>query len=251
MKEERSVFELANDPQFIPGIYNYCDRWCERCRLSHRCMVYAMEKDELDQLSTLELADETYWKKLISALDKIMAKLRSDFEQAGIDFDEDACRMLTQAARERNKAHPLSREAQRYAKQVKAWMSKAKHHFGAKIDELYQRLQLGLDEASIADDSDQIVEAIDVIVWYQHEIHIKTLRALAQSAIEQQTSDGAAKVALLCIDDSIRAWNTLRQQLPDKSDELLTFLASLSRLKKEIERRFPHARGFKRPGFDD
>src|SRR5215203_4812547 len=28
---------------YIPGVYNYCDRWCEACPLSHRCMVYAME----------------------------------------------------------------------------------------------------------------------------------------------------------------------------------------------------------------
>ena len=30
--------------QFIPGIYNYCDRWCERCPLTARCRVFAMEE---------------------------------------------------------------------------------------------------------------------------------------------------------------------------------------------------------------
>jgi hypothetical protein len=28
---------------FILGIYNYCDRWCERCSLASRCRVYAEE----------------------------------------------------------------------------------------------------------------------------------------------------------------------------------------------------------------
>jgi len=36
--------KLAADPPFIAGIYNYCDRWCERCPLSHRCLTHAMEK---------------------------------------------------------------------------------------------------------------------------------------------------------------------------------------------------------------
>ena len=39
----RSLKELAGDPQFISGVYNYCDRWCERCPLTSRCFVYATE----------------------------------------------------------------------------------------------------------------------------------------------------------------------------------------------------------------
>src|SRR4029450_3375593 len=27
-------------PKFIAGIYNYCDRWCERCRFQSRCRLY-------------------------------------------------------------------------------------------------------------------------------------------------------------------------------------------------------------------
>ena len=29
---------------FIPGIYNYCDSWCERCLYTSRCMNFAMGK---------------------------------------------------------------------------------------------------------------------------------------------------------------------------------------------------------------
>ena len=25
---------------FIPGIYNYCDRWCERCAFTTRCQCF-------------------------------------------------------------------------------------------------------------------------------------------------------------------------------------------------------------------
>ncbi|MCB0550950.1 MAG: hypothetical protein KDD19_25495 [Phaeodactylibacter sp.] len=29
----------------IPGIYNYCDRWCERCSFTSRCLLYAQEQE--------------------------------------------------------------------------------------------------------------------------------------------------------------------------------------------------------------
>ena len=38
------MFEQENN--YIPGIFNYCDRWCERCPLTARCRVYAMEQEE-------------------------------------------------------------------------------------------------------------------------------------------------------------------------------------------------------------
>ncbi len=29
--DKEQLKKLAKDPKFISGIYNYCDRWCERC----------------------------------------------------------------------------------------------------------------------------------------------------------------------------------------------------------------------------
>ena len=31
--------EMMDDPRLISGIYNYCDRWCERCAFVERCAV--------------------------------------------------------------------------------------------------------------------------------------------------------------------------------------------------------------------
>jgi hypothetical protein len=36
-KKERykiSLLSLAESGKYIPGIYNYCDRWCERCTMT-------------------------------------------------------------------------------------------------------------------------------------------------------------------------------------------------------------------------
>src|SRR5687768_2257063 len=34
---------MSDEERFIPGIYNYCDRWCERCGFTSRCRVFADE----------------------------------------------------------------------------------------------------------------------------------------------------------------------------------------------------------------
>jgi len=42
--KKRDIDKLAGNPDFISGIYNYCDRWCERCVMTARCVVFAMEQ---------------------------------------------------------------------------------------------------------------------------------------------------------------------------------------------------------------
>ena len=44
MDKER-IKKLAQNPDFISGIYNYCDRWCERCAFTSRCMNFAMGEE--------------------------------------------------------------------------------------------------------------------------------------------------------------------------------------------------------------
>src|SRR5438046_7469517 len=35
----------AEDPRLIPGIYNYCDGRCPRCRFSERCLTFLDNRD--------------------------------------------------------------------------------------------------------------------------------------------------------------------------------------------------------------
>ena len=36
---------MPESSRFIAGIYNYCDSWCQKCRLSERCLVFAERAD--------------------------------------------------------------------------------------------------------------------------------------------------------------------------------------------------------------
>ena len=64
----RSLTELASNPDLISGIYNYCDRWCERCPLTSRCLVFATEQvDHNGSAQSHDLNNEAFWHKLNSA----------------------------------------------------------------------------------------------------------------------------------------------------------------------------------------
>jgi len=36
--DRHDLQKLAADPKYVKGIYNYCDRWCERCPFTSRCL---------------------------------------------------------------------------------------------------------------------------------------------------------------------------------------------------------------------
>ena len=63
-------------------------------------------------------------------------------------------------------------------------------------------------------------------------------------------SDGSAKVSLIGIDCSMAAWGELRNVFPIQGKETLDMLVHLDGLRKRVEKAFPDAREFIRPGFD-
>ncbi len=101
-------------------------------------------------------------------------------------------------------------------------------------------------------------EATQVVRWYQHRIYVKLMRAV-RGGLEEESeildefpkdSAGSAKVVLIAIDHSIAVWGEIRNLFPLRSNAILDMLVSLERLHKEVEKVFPAAREFIRPGFD-
>jgi hypothetical protein len=61
----KEINELAKSPNLVSGIRNYCDRWCERCPLTTRCLVYATEAADLDDDPTSRgINNPAFWQKL-------------------------------------------------------------------------------------------------------------------------------------------------------------------------------------------
>ncbi|MCS6845719.1 MAG: hypothetical protein NZ528_15575 [Caldilineales bacterium] len=257
--------EMARDPRFIPGIYNYCDRWCERCAFTDRCLNYATSVqrgrpfdqnfDEDAELDTEALAEE-----LTEVFQDTIELIRAVAEEEGIELDTEAPEVEAEMARDREamehaEEHPLTEAANRYIALVHDWFAMGPRRYRRDRDMLVEAaLPAGADPASVLD-------ALEVIRWYQFMISVKIQRALSSREREAddpefweempKDSDGTAKVALIALDRSIGAWGALLPAFPQRQAATLEILALLSRLRSDLEQEFPNAWAFVRPGFDE
>ncbi|HKR12841.1 MAG TPA: hypothetical protein VJT15_12350 [Pyrinomonadaceae bacterium] len=232
--QRRSLTELANNPDLISGIYNYCDRWCERCPLTSRCLVYATEKEEDGSSQTHDLTNEAFWRKLGTIFQETRDMIAEWTREAAIDLDraeEEDDPSQRKKKRRQVDNHPLACAGKKYANDASDWFREL----------------------------DQVVDwdAREVIQWYQYQIAVKTMRARSARIDEQETtdfpqdSDGSAKVALIGIDRSIGAWRLMQLSLPERESSIVPLILQLERLRQRIEKAFPEAREFVRPGFDE
>ena len=71
----------VNDPKNIPGIYNYCDRWCERCSFTDKCSNYAISDEQFKGVDlNLEKEDEIF--KILIQLERLRNATEIEFPNA-------------------------------------------------------------------------------------------------------------------------------------------------------------------------
>jgi len=262
----KKLKDMAGDPRFISGIYNYCDRWCERCEFTARCLNHAMtsEDDERDPASR-DIQNKAFWDRLHDIFRQTIEMIREDAAERGIDLEmspEEIKEFEKDERRKRREAknHPASRAAWKYVKMVDAWFAENKEVFEEEERKLNRAFLMELPGQDPEEEAALVQDALEVIGWYQHQIWVKLQRALHQQDRQDildddgkpfpRDSDGSAKVSLLGIHRSIEAWGALRRYLTTPSDSILGILVHLGRLRKRIEAAFPNARAFVRPGFD-
>ena len=257
--DKEELLNLAKDPKYIPGIYNYCDRWCERCPLTSRCLNCTLVEKQFGDLKENDEMSETFWQRFSEMLQCTLAIVKEMAKEEGIDIDSienDADRNHRAATKENSVADLISHASKNYAKSVDEWFNSNDYLFFEKEAELNRIRRAPQNDP--AKETADIKDAIEVIRWYRYQIHVKLVRA-AKSALQEESTDGddfpkdsegSAKVALIGIDRSISAWNILRLYFPEQKAQLLNFAALLETIKKRVEIRFPGARDFVRPGFD-
>ena len=77
--------KLAQDKRIIRGIYNYCDRWCERCPFTSRCLNFATSEEDFSDPETQDIRNEKFWKKMSESFQVTMQLLKEAAEEQGID----------------------------------------------------------------------------------------------------------------------------------------------------------------------
>lgn len=250
------MFEQPETPkEAIPGIFNYCDRWCERCPLTSRCHLFA-EEAQSRQAGT---DDSRLWEQLAQSFAKAEAIIRAHVEESGGDWDafvREAENTPPQEAQLSLEEEALLQASRQYISAAHTWFSTRSAWFEQWNEQLNQQAELGIDVQAQAQ---RINEAVEVIQWYQFMVSTKTQRALQgqhdawlmEEFPIQNDANGSARLALLAIVRSIAAWETIRQEMPDETDTILDLLLVLSRIQKTLEQRFPQVGAFVRPGFDE
>jgi hypothetical protein len=253
----KDLIDLAGNPDFISGIYNYCDRWCERCPFSSRCLVYAMEAEDTDDLAGRDINNAEFWDKLRSIFEQTKEMIVAWAEEEGIDLNSAVEESEIEKHRQKSKDvrdHELSAAAKAYAILTNEW-------FDQELVEVQGADDRSTPVSEEPETSEMAYDATQVIRWYQYLIAAKTMRALMAAGEDEyeeerpedlpNTSDGSIKVALIAIDRSISAWRMMQLALADRADSVIPLLLSLERLRLNLETTFPLARDFVRPGFDE
>ena len=244
----RTLTELATNPDLISGVYNYCDRWCERCPLTSRCLVYATEQEDDDSPESRDVRNEAFWRKLGAIVLETREMVVEWAREARVDLTGPAEGEEKRSHRRRQLIdnHPLAKSGKKYANAASDWFR-----------EFDQTIEIS-DLRATENEREHLEDAREVIQWYQYQIAVKTIRALSGRREEEdpeladfpKDSDGSAKVALIGIDRSIAAWRLMQLSLPERADSIVTLILQLERLRYRLENGFPQARRFIRPGFD-
>lgn len=241
---------MPKSSRFIDGIYNYCDRWCERCSMTRHCRVYEIEQ-ALDEAAPGEAENREFWRQLDERLD-----LEVEGEEDWMEFfsveppTEEEMEEFRQEEEWRDKliaSTDLSQAAEAYMWEVMEWLGQ------------HQPMRRKPTDAGKAKGATlELADALDVISWYHTLIAAKVHRALHGHQEDewdenglQSDWNGSAKVALLSVERSIGAWSLVRDHLPQEQGQIRRFIARCGLIRRLLLEKFPDARGFVRPGFDD
>jgi hypothetical protein len=241
-----SLVKRAQHPRLIPGIYNYCHRWCERCPFTDRCLTFENGREYETAHPEAGVFEHVH-----DSFQQAFALLEAWCEREGIDFDKirsdansDAVTAELRRADAAVNSDPLQKLATAYTR--------------ASVE-----VVKSLEKASPFHAWDPAVrDSIDTIAWYSGMVSAKIHRALhgrldrEGDGIEwdevQNDWNGSAKVARLAIAESRLAWEALLTAGDVAQDSpLRKVLDLLDRVDSGTAERFPQAMEFIRPGFDE
>jgi hypothetical protein len=249
------------NPNNIPFIHNYCDRWCERCTFTSRCAVAEMESKLKPE--QLDINNKAFWENIAKNFADAMVMLVKEAKKHGIDMEkfteeeQSETHKLRKISRQKAENNQLIKLSKAYGNAAMKFL-KDKPTFQDKENEIQSHVDLGIKTITDANsESTTIVDCFEIINWYCLFIQVKFMRALPDEMDDddyasdlQIDNNGSAKIALIAVDRSIMAWQKLYDLMPNIEDLAINQLATLQKIQKLGEKYFPNARRFVRPGFD-
>jgi hypothetical protein len=256
----------------ISGIYNYCDRWCEKCTYTNRCLLFKQEaereikhilrdedKNDPDVLAK-DLADD--FKEAFGQINKFMDEedeIYEEFEKDDCDFDdeddsdedffkEDEDNDDRPSTFLKNAENPLILLSEKLYMEFYKCYDLLKTKFPAELDEKNPEsfLQQNLD--TLGWYTPQIHVKIRMCYWNKHKLSKTKDPEFAE--IDEEMLNVSARIAFVGIENCIRALNNLYQQKLILLSETIVLFELTKQIKEMFVAEFPAALTYKRPYFD-
>jgi hypothetical protein len=233
------LMERAASPNLIPGVYNYCDRRCERCRFSERCLSHLESRQaeaapEEDSLATATTRSIGRAFELVHMIAK-----RQGFDLSSTPVE----------AAEYERAHD-ERDRRAMADPVVAL---SRHYVMTAFP-----ITRALWPVVMPRGDTKVLDALETIECLSSSISAKLYRAVSgtlepdfDASEIQSDANGSAKIARLLIAETRAAWQVLMEVGRATADGVPARLANmLDQIDSAVAVRFPRAMEFVRPGFD-
>ncbi|MFC1706648.1 hypothetical protein ACFL59_07485 [Planctomycetota bacterium] len=230
---------------YIPEMHSFCDRWCERCTMTGRCKSCGTDPEDDD--ADRDLRNEQLWSVVADKLPDALRLLETAATEEGVPPAEPAVLRSDSLCQATATDQRVLDAAHRYALGVYGWLNRFPAPSEQPLHDSQIRRQRADPDGTEAETL-SITDVVEVVHWYGALIAAKIAGGIG---CRDDVANGFVKVALLGMDRSLGAWAFLRDALPDEADTIRSFLVDLGRLRQQTERAFPHARAFRRPGFDD
>lgn len=255
---------LSKNNQFVPGIYNYCDRWCERCLMTGKCSLYYEEqKTKAEHLAKGE--DPHDWNIIMQDIKKNFEEALKLLEKSAAEQGIDLNSLPDEPCEEPHpNLHPLNLRARNYMLLAHRFLEKL--HKTLKTDTVNMKQRA---KTMLLPNDDENVQTLEILTshysaisWYYTLILSKIHRALSSKMMveiekdeelmqtHKDDADGSAKVAYDGIIKSIAAFQKFYEWDEGLQDEALELMIEADRLRKAIDKEFPGHQNFKRPGFE-
>jgi hypothetical protein len=244
--------------EYIDGIFNYCDRWCEKCRFTGNCRLFSTESKihtyEILNDGELPKAEDIY-KMDFEDIDDEIEDFDDDYfwDDDDMDFDdeeEDANSFLHE---KEEKVYQLEELANDYMNKARGFLKKLDENFKFTMADAAKRNETGYKN---------LIDNFDIIAWYHMFIFVKIKRALYgksrlqigmdedNNEFESNDMNGSAKIAAIAIKRSQNALNNFLSLAGEFTADIEEMMVLLGRQLNSLDLEFPEYKNFKRPGFD-
>lgn len=250
----------------IAGIYNICDRWCERCFYTSKCRLYATEEETDKALDEKGIEDdsERLMESLKSSFSDVANMLDEYCEREGIDFEalEESIDDSPYEEPDESRFDEVKSQSNDLAKLCFAQFGNIKEGFKTKgLDAL--RPEYTTNPKTAEKYLRKVAAAIDVVEWHCTFIGAKVHRMAMEMAdpefedvtltfegVEYSMQKLTARLLWVCLLEMQEAVLTIYQSAVIGHGLLSELIQLLEKIKAQVLAFNPGIDQYKRPYFD-